>query len=683
MYKIRDWYVSEDTCLLRKDGIEKKISPRCMDVLVYLIEREGTVVSAQELLEQLWPSSSATDHAVHKVLTSLRRALDDDPSAPTYIRTYPKRGYRFIADVHRLSQGNTEQVHENAKGAGFGLKPITSSNRGYRLLVSALCFGAIFVFSAFGYKGLQQETVPGELSLLPIIISDNTGNIDSYLQRGIENSLLANLTLLPNVRIFSAPDEITTQPAWNEYAAEVGAENILLAEFIGGPEQLGIAIKLSDVDSSEQLYVEQFYATKDNVIDVQTEIVANTVAALSLYLNEEQRVAMRDWGTRSAIAYDHFLKAEFFRQQHNHRGWDKAIKYYERAIEADPNFVNAYSGLATAANYKAVYSSGSEKQPLLTLLDRYCQQLELRAPGDPAIDTMKSIALNVASIDQTQLVNRYRDAILTGDAPKYVYAQMGLYLMGARMYDEAAQFLELARNSESLLASPNQRANFKPAMLTPWDSIDVLKDALYEYPNHMGHLTVIISNLAIQGRLEEAEVYFGRQKKADLVGVRTHLGEVLLASAKGELEQAQTAMQLGAGRNTTDKYHHLFSEEALADPDLQFNNGLMSLIMGDIDSARLYWSNLNDPDRRRMFTTLYGLEMFIPKSVLNSARYARLLEDTGVGISWQRHLIEIVMETEVQTGVALNPKTRSHYDSNTYMLFNNLWTDQDWVKIKR
>ena len=99
MIRIGDWQVDPQTCTLSRQNETRKISPRAMDVLVHLSKNAGAVVSAEDLLQNYWPSRAASDHAVHKVLAALRQALGDSTNSPKYIKTYPKRGYAIIAEV--------------------------------------------------------------------------------------------------------------------------------------------------------------------------------------------------------------------------------------------------------------------------------------------------------------------------------------------------------------------------------------------------------------------------------------------------------------------------------------------------------------------------------------------------------------------------------------------------------
>jgi DNA-binding winged helix-turn-helix (wHTH) protein len=75
------------------------LSPKAIDLLFLFTSRPGALVSKDEMLAELWPDVAVTDNALTQVVSELRQALDDDASAPKYVETVPRRGYRFIAAV--------------------------------------------------------------------------------------------------------------------------------------------------------------------------------------------------------------------------------------------------------------------------------------------------------------------------------------------------------------------------------------------------------------------------------------------------------------------------------------------------------------------------------------------------------------------------------------------------------
>jgi predicted ATPase/DNA-binding winged helix-turn-helix (wHTH) protein len=79
------------------------LEPSAVRVLRYLAEHTDRVISKEELLEAIWPDVFTTDGVLKKAVLQSRRALGDDPDNPSFIKTYHRRGYRFIAPVTRES----------------------------------------------------------------------------------------------------------------------------------------------------------------------------------------------------------------------------------------------------------------------------------------------------------------------------------------------------------------------------------------------------------------------------------------------------------------------------------------------------------------------------------------------------------------------------------------------------
>lgn len=94
--RIGEWVADPRTNELRRGDEVARLEPRTMDLLVLLARRAGSVVSREEILSAVWPGVVVGDEALSQAITKLRRALGDDPKAPKYIETIPKRGYRVV-----------------------------------------------------------------------------------------------------------------------------------------------------------------------------------------------------------------------------------------------------------------------------------------------------------------------------------------------------------------------------------------------------------------------------------------------------------------------------------------------------------------------------------------------------------------------------------------------------------
>jgi cholera toxin transcriptional activator len=86
---------------LRKNGTRIRLQEQPFQILVYLLERPGEVVTREELRQKLWPADTFVDfdHSLNTAVNKLRESLGDSASSPRYVETLARRGYRFLAPV--------------------------------------------------------------------------------------------------------------------------------------------------------------------------------------------------------------------------------------------------------------------------------------------------------------------------------------------------------------------------------------------------------------------------------------------------------------------------------------------------------------------------------------------------------------------------------------------------------
>src|SRR5258708_4209976 len=85
--------------LLWRNGDRVPITPKAFDVLAYLVEHAGRVVTQDEILEVVWSETYVNPEVLRKYILEIRKVLGDRPGKPEFVETLPKRGYRFVAPV--------------------------------------------------------------------------------------------------------------------------------------------------------------------------------------------------------------------------------------------------------------------------------------------------------------------------------------------------------------------------------------------------------------------------------------------------------------------------------------------------------------------------------------------------------------------------------------------------------
>jgi DNA-binding winged helix-turn-helix (wHTH) protein len=104
-YPFGPFAVDFDAAELRKGERRIPLRPKCFDLLVYLIEHRGKLVTKEELLDAVWRDVVVDEATVSRTVAELRAALEDDSGAPRYIETVARRGYKFIAGERPQHEG--------------------------------------------------------------------------------------------------------------------------------------------------------------------------------------------------------------------------------------------------------------------------------------------------------------------------------------------------------------------------------------------------------------------------------------------------------------------------------------------------------------------------------------------------------------------------------------------------
>jgi DNA-binding winged helix-turn-helix (wHTH) protein len=103
---------------LRRGMQAISLTPKAFNVLRYLVEHAGQLVTKDDLWRVVWPEITVTDAALTVCVSELRKALGDEPKTPRYIETVHRLGYRFIAPVSIQPVRSGSGVRSQMKNRG-------------------------------------------------------------------------------------------------------------------------------------------------------------------------------------------------------------------------------------------------------------------------------------------------------------------------------------------------------------------------------------------------------------------------------------------------------------------------------------------------------------------------------------------------------------------------------------
>ncbi len=171
-----------------------------------------------------------------------------------------------------------------------------------------------------------------------------------YLSDGITESIINHLSQLPNLRViprstvFHYKDkEVDPQPVGHE----LGVRTVLIGRIIQRGDNLTIRTELVDVENNRQLWGEQYDRKVSDLLALQGEIAEEISNKLRLrWLTKTERQQITRNYTENTEAYQLYLKGRYYWNKRTSEGLSKAAAFFEQAIEKDPNYALAYSGLA-------------------------------------------------------------------------------------------------------------------------------------------------------------------------------------------------------------------------------------------------------------------------------------------------------------------------------------------------
>jgi DNA-binding winged helix-turn-helix (wHTH) protein/TolB-like protein/Flp pilus assembly protein TadD len=345
---IGSWWVDTAADELGHDGETVRIEPKAMAVLMVLAGRAGAVVSRDELLSVGWPGVVVGDEALTQTIIKLRRALGDNPRAPTYIETISKRGYRLIAPV-RNDQPVPPDPGKNGAAAPFAPKERAPRRLLWSGLAAVVALIAVLVWrldtkpvtvDATLAAEPWESAVPKPLTIAVLPFESVGDGEHAYLARGIGNDLVTNLSRLPGLRLIRASTSAGTGPKVR------GARYVVGGNVQRDGAMLRINIHVVDTLSGQPLWAERFERPFGDLFEIQDEIVRNVAEVLPGKLSDAARVELAKRYTPSLAAYDLFLRAQALFLVRQTEVNEEARDLYRKALALDPQFARAYAGLA-------------------------------------------------------------------------------------------------------------------------------------------------------------------------------------------------------------------------------------------------------------------------------------------------------------------------------------------------
>ena len=356
---------------VRKSGMRIKVQQQPMKLLEILLERPGEVVSREELRRRVWTNEAFGDfdQALNIAIAKLRSALDDSADTPRFIETLPKRGYRFIADVSVVdtdvrtkepgssaadlvrSQNKIEQGNEIRKGGLTIVAPTPKPRIGPmgRIVVALAIVLSLLAVTLWQFR--SRGRAPSSIRSLAVLPLENLSGDASqgYFADGMTDELITDLSQISALRVISRTSVMVYKGARKplpQIARELNVDAVVEGTVLRSGDDVRITAQLIDASTDKHLWSQSYEGELRDTLALQNRVASAIADQIRINLTPREQAALKNVKVVNPEAYESYLKGRYFWNKRTADGLKVALAYFNQAIEEDPKYAQAYSGIA-------------------------------------------------------------------------------------------------------------------------------------------------------------------------------------------------------------------------------------------------------------------------------------------------------------------------------------------------
>jgi TolB-like protein/DNA-binding winged helix-turn-helix (wHTH) protein/Flp pilus assembly protein TadD len=589
MKSFKTFHLDTANHTLGRDGQRVPLAPKAFDVLAYLVEHAGRLVSQDEILEALWSETYVNPEVLRKYILEIRKALGDRPDKPEFVETLPKRGYRFIAPVVDESAvappdppttpvmraGPVEETVWSPAVRSEEERP--SARRRLWKLAIILAAAVVAAAAIAGYLRITRQRTSAaarnDTSIAVLPFSDMSPAKDQeYFSDGLAEQLINDLAKVPGLKVIGRSSAFQFKGK-NEDARDVGRKlgvgNVLEGSVRREGTHVRITAELIKADDGFQLWSQTYDEEIKDIFTVQDEIAQAATEALQLkLLGSNGQPVVSTPRSANPEAYQAYLQANYLLGRgQGKEDLIKALAYTDTAIKLDPGYAPAWALRATVQNLMAAVS-------IIDVTDGF---RKARDDAERAIALDPASASGYLALARIQLNHDWdwdaantcitKAAVLEpGNVEIFRIRSALSWILGDR--DEAVKFAQQVVALDPLRANTLLGLGFLLYVDGRYDEAQVaLQKALDLNPQAAFAYATLGKVLIAKGKLQQALTEI--EKEPNEWGKLT--GEALVYRALGREQDSNAALADLITRHNTDSAYQIAQVYAFrGDPDKSF-----------------------------------------------------------------------------------------------------------------
>jgi DNA-binding winged helix-turn-helix (wHTH) protein/TolB-like protein/Flp pilus assembly protein TadD len=547
---------------LWRDGEIVALHSKAFDLLAFLVQNNGRLVSKDEILDTVWENNFVEESNLLVQISNLRKALGETKNSPRFLITIPGKGYKFIAPVedeliietHSVAELTIEEI--SPEHLALPEKQTSTFPRwaiaAAVLLICLIGFFAYRHYSEPPKNDLTSTASVSSIAVLPFQFIQSEAQNEG-LELGLTESLINRLSSLKNVSIrpLSAVKKYTPENRdFSKIGNELKVDSVLEGNIQTVGNRIRLTCRLLNTKTGETIWNEQIDEDFTEIFTVQDKISNRIISSLQIALSEKEKSRFAKNEKQNIEAYKKYLTARYHWNKRNAEGFYESIKFYKESLDLDPTFALAYSGIADSYLLIGLYGI----EPTTDAFPK------AQAAAEKALEINPESAEAFVSLAMVNYLFRYdwkkaeEDFRLAIDLkPSYSTGHhwFGLFLAMNDRTDEALKHLSHAKELDPLSSSINTDVAFAYYLGNQFDqAIGQLEKTLKsnpDFPNALNHLGM---NLVAAKRYDEAITQFEKAKQIS----NGRAGTTESIWANGFAGNKEKARQLLAGLPKNEKF---------------------------------------------------------------------------------------------------------------------------------
>jgi TolB-like protein/tetratricopeptide (TPR) repeat protein len=479
-FRFGDCVLDIDRRELQRGSKMISIGPQVFDLLVYLVQNRGRVVSKDNLLEAVWGGRIVSESTLTSHINAVRKAIGDTGDEQALIRTVPRKGFRFVGEI---SEVTSPTVAEPKQPLALPDKPSI----------------AVLPFQNFSGDPEQE-----------------------YFADGIVDDMVTALSRMRWLFVIARNSSFTYKGRAvdvKQVGRELGVRYVLEGSVRKAANRVRITGQLIDTSTGVNLWADRFEGPLEDIFNLQDQITTSVVGAIAPQLEQAEIERAKRKPTESLDAYDYYLRAMASYYLRTRETIGDALPLFYRAIELDPNFASAYGMAAWCYGWRKINGWMTDRAKEIAETGRLARRAAELGQDDAVALSRGAHALAFVVGDLDTAATFVDRAIVLNPNLAGAWYASGWVRVWLGETDVAIDHFAYAMRLSPLdphIIGMQAGTAFAHFLADRYDEASSWADrALWAQANYLTTLVVAAASNALGGRLAEAQETIARLRELD------------------------------------------------------------------------------------------------------------------------------------------------------------------------